>query len=338
MNKRLTIGVDFDDVVADLLPAWLARFNAEHSTRWSTADLTQWDLHRDLGCEPEAIYKHLTPSIYDDVQPVPAALEALHAIEQLGHDVVIVTSVQGDAPAANAMLQAKVQWLLRHGCGKQALTAIPVGPSWPDKNKSHVPVDWLVDDNVKNVETFAGYGIVVTRPHNRAQSTPRKRVRGLQDIVPLLAFNPPIYSGAEQLQKPAGSLIGLPCVQGEGIPLTVGAPVRKFDSGATRDTDTDKLDYEGFLSPLVLERYAKFMHMNRHMRDGSLRDSDNWQKGIPRPVYVKSLCRHFMSVWKQHRVGITTVEQFENELCAILFNTMGYLHEHLKEASNGTSK
>src|SRR5262249_20215749 len=56
---------------------------------------------------------------------------------------------------------------------------------------------------------------------------------------------------------------------------------RIFKTGATRDTDTGKLDYEGFLSPLVLKRYAEYMHQHRVMKDGAMRASDNWQRGIP---------------------------------------------------------
>jgi hypothetical protein len=76
--------------------------------------------------------------------------------------------------------------------------------------------------------------------------------------------------------------------------------VREFGTGATRDLDANKLDFEGFLSPLVLERYAEHMHKARRMPDGSMRDSDNWQLGIPVVVYMKSLFRHFFAVWKLH--------------------------------------
>ena len=65
-------------------------------------------------------------------------------------------------------------------------------------------------------------------------------------------------------------------------------PVRTFDSGATRSDEPDRLDYEGFLSPLVLERYAQYMHEHRKRADGTLRSSDNWQRGIPRDEYMKS--------------------------------------------------
>lgn len=118
--------------------------------------------------------------------------------------------------------------------------------------------------------------------------------------------------------------------------------VREFGTGATRDLDANKLDFEGFLSPLVLERYAEHMHKARKMPDGSMRESDNWQLGIPIPVYMKSLWRHFFAVWKLHRglpvtevvKGETIVKDLETELCATLFNTSGMLHEVLKAKKN----
>lgn len=107
---------------------------------------------------------------------------------------------------------------------------------------------------------------------------------------------------------------------------TTSPPVRTFGTGATRDIDTNKFDYEGFLSPLALERFAEYMHKNRIQRDGSTRDSDNWQKGIPLDAYMKSGWRHFFDWWNQHR-GNKTGEDLEESLCALLFNTFGYLHE-----------
>lgn len=107
--------------------------------------------------------------------------------------------------------------------------------------------------------------------------------------------------------------------------------VRKFETGATRSPEEWKYDYEGFLSPRVLERYAAYMHKHRIQTDGSLRASDNWQKGIPRDSYMKSLWRHFIDVWKNHR-RLYTPESVEENLCAVIFNASGYLHEILKAA------
>ena len=109
---------------------------------------------------------------------------------------------------------------------------------------------------------------------------------------------------------------------------------RTFPTGANRDTDNGKIDYEGFLSPVVLKRYAEYLDKNRTMKDGSLRDSDNWQKGIPRDAYIKSALRHFMDVWEVHRdplrANMNTTE-FHDHICAVLFNVMGYLFEELRK-------
>ncbi len=105
--------------------------------------------------------------------------------------------------------------------------------------------------------------------------------------------------------------------------------VRTFKTGATRNSNVVKYDYEGFLCLRALERYAQYMHKHRQLEDGSLRNSDNWQKGIPLSEYMKSLWRHVIAVGKHHR-GIPEKEPLEDALCGILFNTFGYLHEHLK--------
>jgi hypothetical protein len=104
--------------------------------------------------------------------------------------------------------------------------------------------------------------------------------------------------------------------------------VRVFDSGATRNDDKDKLDFEAFLAPSVLEAFAQYMHKHRVQADGSLRDGDNWQRGMDRSVYMKSAWRHFFAVWKKHRSAAQ--EDPTEDLCALLFNVMGYLFEVLK--------
>ena len=105
---------------------------------------------------------------------------------------------------------------------------------------------------------------------------------------------------------------------------------RTFDTGANRDSDEGKLDYESYLSPLVLQRYAEYMHKHNQMGDGTRREGDNWQKGMPLNVYMKSMWRHFMEVWKYHRsVNCFLIKSLEDALCGVLFNASGYLHEIL---------
>lgn len=109
--------------------------------------------------------------------------------------------------------------------------------------------------------------------------------------------------------------------------------MRKFESGATRDTDHNKIDPEGYLSPLVIKRYAEYMLENQVQADGQIRPSDNWQKGIPQDAYMKSGFRHFLDWWLEHR-GHESREGLEKALCGLMFNAMGYLHEHLKSKND----
>ena len=106
--------------------------------------------------------------------------------------------------------------------------------------------------------------------------------------------------------------------------------MREFSTGATRDNEEGKYDYEGFYSPLVVKRFGQYMDKHRKQADGKLRDSDNWQKGIPKDAYIKSAWRHFMDLWLEHR-GYKSREGIEDALCALLFNIQGYLFEILKE-------
>ncbi len=112
--------------------------------------------------------------------------------------------------------------------------------------------------------------------------------------------------------------------------------LRQFTTGATRDTDQGKLDYEAFLSPLVLRRFAQYMHRQGHLPDGSVRPGDNWQLGIPRREYAKSLIRHLIEFWLYYDGfppkprSPRDPQDIEEVLCAIIFNAQGYLFETIR--------
>lgn len=115
------------------------------------------------------------------------------------------------------------------------------------------------------------------------------------------------------------------------------ALIRTFDTGANRDTADGKIDPEGFLSSLVIRCYSEYMQEHQHLRDGSVRESDNWQKGMPQDVYVKSLWRHVLDVWSWHRNNKMPSGEYDirNALCAVIFNASGLLDRLLKEANYG---
>lgn len=111
--------------------------------------------------------------------------------------------------------------------------------------------------------------------------------------------------------------------------------VQKFDTGATRSLDVNRYDPEGFMSPIVIERYCEYMNKHRVQPDGSVRASDNWQKGIPQEKYLKGLWRHLLHLWTRFRgfqvQDRMASEGIEEDLCAIMFNTQGMLFEVLKD-------
>lgn len=119
--------------------------------------------------------------------------------------------------------------------------------------------------------------------------------------------------------------------------------MREFNSWATRDTATGKLEYANYIHPLNDFSFANYMR-GKQIIDGEYRRGDNWQKGIPPESLFDSLCRHIeilKLLYKWHRVYETKTnwvvelvvdwdvphtdwyesKTIENELNAIRFNS-----------------
>lgn len=109
--------------------------------------------------------------------------------------------------------------------------------------------------------------------------------------------------------------------------------MRNFDTGASRDNDKEKIDPEGFYSPLVIQAFSEYMHKNRIQADGKLRDSDNWQKLFGEDhlnVCMKSAWRHFLDLWMFHR-GYKGRDTIDDAICGLLFNIQAYYYKLLKD-------
>lgn len=112
--------------------------------------------------------------------------------------------------------------------------------------------------------------------------------------------------------------------------------MRQFDTGATRNNNDNKYVYNGFNSALVERRFAQYMHEHRLQADGTLRQADNWKKGIPKQAYLESLHRHFVDLWTMMETDDDTILDSEGKkvtrqdvLCAIRFNVNGLLYEEI---------
>ena len=107
----MVIGVDVDEVVADLLGTWISKYNTAWNDQLLVEQITDWDT--TLFVKPECgskIYDILCePDLYEDVKPIAGALVEIEALRSKGHKVVYATS------CVRCMIDQKMDWLVRHG-------------------------------------------------------------------------------------------------------------------------------------------------------------------------------------------------------------------------------
>lgn len=128
----------------------------------------------------------------------------------------------------------------------------------------------------------------------------------------------------------------------------VAPSVREFTTGANRDRVDGKLAFHGFVSAKASRRFGAYMNKNRRLADGSLREPDNWKRGIPMPVYAESMMRHAQEVHEllEDAVAATGIKgvcdiasvsadhpsllAIDEAASALWFNVQGWLHERVK--------
>lgn len=97
--------------------------------------------------------------------------------------------------------------------------------------------------------------------------------------------------------------------------------ITKYKTGAIRDNREGKLDLIETVSWTALNRYSKYM-TEKKAKYGS----GNFKKGIPIESYEQSLLRH-IDKYLRNKYENGDDELNEDHLSAIVFNTMGIMHE-----------
>lgn len=95
----------------------------------------------------------------------------------------------------------------------------------------------------------------------------------------------------------------------------------KFKTGAFRDSQEGKLDFVETVSFTAMNRYVRYM-TGKKKKYGA----GNFKKGIPIDSYEKSLLRHIDKYFRNKYEGGKD-ELEEDHLAAIIFNTLGIMHE-----------
>lgn len=166
----MTILLDVDCVVADLMPEWLRRYNLDYDDNRLLDEITHWDMTKFVKTEcGKRIYGYLSiPDLYNRVEPVKGAIEGIDYLRSRGWKIVYVS-------AGLSQAQAKYDWLLQRGLLHNE------GEYIAAYDKSLIRGDVLIDDRMDNVRDFPGASILFTQPWNAWVRTTR-RMNGWSDI------------------------------------------------------------------------------------------------------------------------------------------------------------
>jgi 5'-nucleotidase len=171
-NSPLRICVDMDEVMADAVAEHLLRYNRDHNTTLSKADLHGKRFWQVVPEHHQAILDDYlrAEDFFEDLDVMPDAPRVLAELQR--HHEIFIASAAMEVPTS---FNAKYRWLARH------FPFIPHTHIVFCGDKSILRADVLIDDNPRQLEAFAGTGILYDAPHNVAV-TGYKRVRNWQEI------------------------------------------------------------------------------------------------------------------------------------------------------------
>ena len=182
MRHNLTLALDVDEVVLDMIPEWLRRYNKQYGDDVWAEDVDRWEFNEVCPKAGMKVYDILRePGFYSCVQPIPGALEDVQLARSLGMRVVYVSS------CVVGTVDDKVKRLIELGF-------LPEGKTQRDffaaTDKSMVNADVLVDDNLDNVKRWimdtGRRAFLREQPHNRGRWCVAPRVNSIREVLGLL--------------------------------------------------------------------------------------------------------------------------------------------------------
>lgn len=139
----MRIIVDLDSIAADFFKVLLEDHNAATGEGLEVSDITSWNM-KECTRFPAEIYKpFMAPGFFARLPLMPGAAEALKALVDDGHEVVIAT-----APATPHAAAEKVAWCAQH------LPFLDQKNVWIGHKKHHLQGDVLIDDGPHNALAF----------------------------------------------------------------------------------------------------------------------------------------------------------------------------------------
>lgn len=147
-----TVGIDIDEVLANLHDPWSAWIKEEYGIE---PDWSDWHIDHTTGIGGR-VFRFITSDIYLDgtVEPYPEAYAALARLREAGSTIWFTTS------CINKTEEAKLDWLKGYGLFE------PDDVFKPGRDKRYPELDLLIDDRYRNCADADCPAILVNRPWN----------------------------------------------------------------------------------------------------------------------------------------------------------------------------
>ena len=155
----MTILVDMDDVLEQLVVGWVTYLNERYGTDVTAQDVKSWNVSAAF---PTLTHDEVYAAVEDDalwdyVGPMPGAADGIRRLTEAGHEVYVVTA------AGYQTLRAKMEKVLF-----RYFPFIPWERVIITQNKQMIRGDILIDDGPHNLTGGAYRKILFDAAHNRS--------------------------------------------------------------------------------------------------------------------------------------------------------------------------
>lgn len=156
--RKLTILIDMDDTLEDLLVVWVEYMNDKFKTSVRHENINDWDMRTFFpDISPSKLFGALEDEeLWKMVRPKPGAVEYVKKIMDDGHDVFIVTS------SHYKTLIPKMEYVLFRYFPYLTWDHVII-----TSHKQMIRGDVLIDDGVHNHIGGEYFNILMDAPHNR---------------------------------------------------------------------------------------------------------------------------------------------------------------------------
>lgn len=176
-NRKITVAIDMDDVMIDLIGAWTCWLNGKYGTNVKPEDVTNWDICRFFpSLSVKQVFEPIrTDKFWRTVKPVDGAIATIRRLIDDGFNVVVCTASHYKSIAP------KYEYVI-----KKYFPFIGYDDIVVTHKKQLIRCDIMIDDNPDNLlgdnlcEKF-----VMSCPHNQscdAQKSGFIRVDSWADI------------------------------------------------------------------------------------------------------------------------------------------------------------